>query len=81
MAPAAQQFPQGFRWRYWNVPKRGRKREWDCAYSTTKNANGKYVSWVIDWKGDVGERTRLQEHTKRKAAKARAFRLYEGRKA
>lgn len=79
-APASLQFPDGLRWLYWSVPKRGRKRAWDCAYSTTKNANGKYVSWIIDWKGEVGDRTRFCEHRKRKDAKARAFRLYEKRK-
>ncbi len=77
--PRAQQFPGGFRWRYWRAPKKGRKRAWDCAYSTTRNANGKFVSWVIDWRGGVGHTAQRREHTKRKDAKARALRLYETR--
>jgi len=81
MTPRAMRFPQGFRYRYFRAPKRGRAREWWCAWSTTRNENGKFISFVYEWQGDEAGATRLREHAKRKDAKARALRFSEQRKA
>ncbi len=69
-------FPDGFRWRYYGKLKLSRGVKAYC-YSTTKNANGKYLSWV--YQPRIGEKkwdsTLIREHTKRKDAKARAYKL------
>lgn len=81
--PPERRFPDGYRWLYWTVEKKGRYRRWFCAYSTTKNANGKFVSYVVVWesrKGGHGEVRKFREHAKREDAKARAYRMYQARK-
>lgn len=37
-------FPEGFRYLYYSVPVG--KRDWRYCYSTTRNRNGKFISWV-----------------------------------
>ena len=75
-APKRLSFPDGFRWRYFGKLKLARGVKAYC-YSTTKNANGKYLSWVYQPRiaKECWEYTKLREHTKRKDAKARAYRL------
>ena len=50
------------------------------ARSTTRTANGKFVSFVMEWRGDEGRTTRLREHAKSEGAKARALELSRRRK-
>jgi len=75
-APKRLSFPDGFRWRYYGKLKLVRGVKAYC-YSTTKNANGKYLSWAYQPRIAKGiwEYTSLREHAKRKDAKARAQRL------
>lgn len=76
-APAKFKFPDGLRYLYYG------KFElftgiWAFCYSTTRNQNGKFVSWVYmpivgkkQWKAD-----KMLEHRLMKDAKARALRMY-----
>ena len=76
-APAKMKFPDGLRYRYW-----GRFELftgiWVFCYSTTKNGNGKFVSWV--YMPNVGKKqwmsSKMLEHGKMKDAKARALSMY-----
>lgn len=76
-APAKMKFPDGLRYRYY-----GRfalfTGVWVFCYSTTRNENGKYVSWV--YQPIVGKRrwkmAYLLENRKMKDAKARALRMF-----
>lgn len=79
LTPKSRTFPQGFRYRYYRAKKRGRAREWWCCWSTTRNENGRFVSWVYEWRGREGRITRLVEHRRRSAARARANRLHSSR--
>ena len=72
-------FPNGLRYRYFRASVKGRSRTWDCSWSTTRNENGRYLSWVHEQCGDVWKLVRLCEHRKRRDAKARALRLCEKR--
>ncbi len=74
--PPSRQFPKGLRYRYFRAAKRGRSREWWCAWTTTRNANGKFASYVMEWTSDdTGRTVKFREHAKRKDAKARATEL------
>jgi len=67
-------FPKGLRYRYYSV-KRG-NREWKYCYSTTRNENGKFASWVYmpKGKGRWTER-RFRQLRSRTKSKARAMKL------
>jgi len=75
-------FPAGLRYRYFRAGKSDKSRElWFC-WSLTKNANGKYASWIYKWcgkKGRVGEWIKLREFRHKNRAKARALKLYNRR--
>jgi hypothetical protein len=75
MGPSKLRFPNGLRYRYFHAAQAPKFRQWWCCWSTTKNANGKFVSWVYEWRGREGNITRECEHRRRSAAKARALRL------
>lgn len=76
-SPNWRKFPKGFRYSYF-----GRFELmcgiWAFCWSTTRNANGRYVSWV--YMPNVGKKTwefkRKCEHRRMKDAKARALKLY-----
>lgn len=76
-APKWRQFPEGLRWQYFGELKLF-TGVWACCWSTTRNVNGKFVSWV--YMPNVGKGTwefkKQLEHRKMKDAKARALRLY-----
>lgn len=76
--PHKLQFPDGFRWLYYGKLELKRGAKAFC-YSTTRNANGKFLSWVYqprikDKKWDF---VKVVEHCRRKDAAARAYRLYK----
>ena len=73
--PNKLRFPNGLRYRYWKTKIKYRCEKWFC-YSTTRNRNGKFVSWVYIWKGNVAEPKKVVEHRRRKDAKKRAYKLY-----
>ena len=77
--PPAWRFPGGLRYCYFRSNAGGRKREWECCWSTVRNENGKFTSWAYVWRGDRAEAVKFMEHTKRKAAKARALRMHRSR--
>jgi hypothetical protein len=79
--PKHRKFPKGFRYRYYGAAKRGRHRLWLCCWTTTRNENGKFVSFVYEVKGKRYMVTREVEHRRRNAAKARALRLSQSRTA
>ena len=79
--PAKFQFPNGARYRYFDVPKKGRRRAWMCCWSTTANANKRYLSWIYEQRSDNWIMRRVCEHRRRKDAKARAIRLADKREA
>ena len=81
LAPKSERFPGGLRYRYFG------KLEmftgiWAFCYSTTRNENGKFISWV--YQPQVGKKTwvlvKLLEHRLMKDAKARALRMYNQHK-
>jgi hypothetical protein len=72
-------FPNGLRYRYFRASVEGRSRTWDCSWSTTANANYRYLSWIHELRGNVWAVTRVCEHRKRKDAKARALNLWKKR--
>ena len=80
-SPPKMQFPNGLNYRYFEVPKKGRRRAWECCWSTTRNANGRYLSWVFEKRKAGWVPVKLCEHRKRRDAKARAIRLSEKRSA
>lgn len=75
-------FPGGLRYRYW-----GRFELftgiWAFCYSTTRNENGKFVSWV--YMPIVGRKSwtmkKVLEHRLMKDAKTRALRMYHQHQA
>jgi len=67
-------------WRYFIAKVKG-SRTWECCWSTTKNKNGKYVSWIYVERKDKWTIEKIVEHKKRKDAKARAYKLYDKRKS
>jgi len=72
-------FPGGLRYKYWKRFKlKPYYRRWLFCYSSTKNANGKYVSWIY-WpvKKDEWNIKRAVEHKKKKDAINRAYKLYQ----
>jgi len=78
-SPKRLQFPNGLRYRYFRARPGGRSRTWDCSWSVTRNANGRYLSFVHEERKDCWALAKVCEHRKRKDAKARALRLYEKR--
>ena len=73
------------RWRYFGIgrsldqdPKRGFPA---FAWSTERNPDGKFESWVYMPKGDHWLRRKVVLHSKRSAAKARALKLRDAYKA
>jgi|GEM_PF-4162128 len=83
MAETKLKFPKGLRWRYYRTPpKKGFSERYFC-WSTTRNANNKFISWVYVWKGKKKKRVasfkKVIEHRKRNKAKDRAHRLYSKR--
>ena len=67
----AMTFPEGLRYRFWRV--RVGRREWKYCYSTTKNKNGRFVSWVYKPHGITQwSVTRLTEFRRRNTAKRNA---------
>lgn len=81
LTPKRRRFPDGFRYRYYAAASRPRFRLWWCCWTTTRNENGKFVSFVYEWRGREAGVTREREHRKRNAAKARAGRLCASRTA
>ena len=75
--PDKLKFPNCFRWRYYGKLKLARGIKAYC-HSTTKNANGKYLSWIYQPRIAEGkwDYTEIREHAKRKDAKARSLKLY-----
>lgn len=70
-------FPGGLKYKYWKRFKRKpHYREWLFCYSSTKNANGKYVSWIY-WPitKDEWNTKRAMEHKRKKDAINRAYKL------
>jgi len=78
-------FPQGFRWHYHDSQKHTRFRQAYFCWSITRNENGKFISWIYDWKYDsirkreVASFCLLREHVRKKDASARAFHMYQAR--
>jgi len=77
ITPMRLKFPGGFRYRYFGRLAMVRGAKAYC-WSTTKNANGKYLSWVFKYNTveDMIDFSRVVEHKKRKDAKARALKIY-----
>ena len=68
-------FPEGLKYKYWH--RRKRKKRYMFCYSSTKNANGKYTSWIY-WPTKQGfDLRRLVEHRTKKKAIERAYRIYQ----
>lgn len=76
-APAKFRFPEGLRWCYFGKFKMF-TGVWAFCWSTTRNQNKKFVSWV--YQPVVGKKqwkiAKVLEHRKMKDAKARALRMY-----
>ena len=78
-------FPQGFRWHYYDSKKSPRFRQNYFCWSITRNENGKFLSWVYDWKFDnrrkkeVAHLCMWREHVRKKDAMARAHKMHEQR--
>lgn len=74
-------FPGGFKYHYFTVDKQPKKPMWKCCYSTVRNENGKFVSFVYAFnaKGNRAEAKKFREHKYRNKAKARALKLYSKR--
>lgn len=83
-------FPGGLRYRQWRLY--AGRREYMYCYSTTRNKNGKFLSWVykpsyeLRRVGDKYKKTtvwsyvRTAETRRRKSAKNRAYRMYTSHK-
>ncbi len=72
-------FPDGLRYKFWKRFKRKPYyRKWLFCYSSSKNANGKYVSWIY-WPvtKDEWNAKRAVEHRRKKDAINRAYKLYQ----
>jgi len=78
MTPKRLKFPNGFRYRYFGRLEPVRSARAYC-WSTTKNANGKYLSWVFAYNAvkDVIGFSKVVEHKKRKDAKTRALNMHK----
>jgi len=76
-------FPNGFKWHYAVASRESGQRDYWYCWSTTKNANGKFISWVYAWKGKanhrVAEFNRIREHRRKNKAKERAYKLMNQR--
>lgn len=76
-SPGKMQFPNGLKYRYYGKFALF-TGVWAFCYSTTRNANGKYVSWV--YQPIVGKKrwkvAKILENRKMKDAKARALRMH-----
>ena len=70
-------FPDGLKSKYWKRFKRKPSyKKWLFCYSSTKNKNGKYVSWIYWPVNDGWNVKRAIEHKKKKDAIKRAYKLY-----
>ncbi|MDG6912652.1 MAG: hypothetical protein JRN35_06165 [Nitrososphaerota archaeon] len=76
-APRWRRFPDGFSWRFFGKLQLRRGVKAYC-WSTTRNANGKFLSWVYQPRVGRGiwDFTHVREHVKRTDAKARALHLF-----
>jgi len=71
-------FPGGLRYKYWKRFKRKPYyRKWLFCYSSTKNANEKYVSWIYWPVKDGWNRRKAVEHRHKRDAINRAYKLYQ----
>jgi len=71
-------FPDGLRYKYWKRFKRKPKyKKWMFCYSSTKNGNGKYASWIYWPIQDEWKIKRFVEHRLKRQAIDRAYHLYE----
>ena len=83
-ADPKRKFPNGFKYIYWEVKQlpSGLQEWWFC-YSTRRNQNDKFVSWIYKWYGPKGKRRanfdNLVEHKYLRAARKRAEILYSKR--
>lgn len=77
--PKSLHFPRGFRYRYWELKLKTRKRRF--CHSTRPNAAGCFLTWVETIVGSKGEREDIQAHDLRHEAKAYALRQYEKARA
>jgi len=72
-------FPSGLKWKYYSAHSRGRR--WMFCYSSGRNGNGKFLSWVYQPKGSKKKITwksrKIVEHRTRKKAIVRALKLYK----
>jgi hypothetical protein len=70
-------FPKGLRWARFGELELF-TGIWACCYTTTRNQNGKFVSWI--YQPVVGKKqwkmARIMEHVRMKDAKARCYRLW-----
>jgi hypothetical protein len=78
-------FPEGLRWCFFSIV-RGKKKYLFC-WSSVRNENGKFVSWLYQPKRDRVDKSRwtweikrVAEHKRRNRAKARARKLLESMK-
>lgn len=76
-------FPNGLKWHYVRADKpKGFRDIWYC-WSTTRNQNGKFVSWKYVWHGKpkhrVADYVDVLEHRYRASAKRRALKLQASR--
>lgn len=67
------------KWRYVDVGRslqQSAKRGFPMfVWSTERNSNGKFLSWVWQPRGEGWDRTKTVSHSKRKLAKGRALRM------
>ena len=83
-ADPKRKFPNGFKYIYWKVKQlpSGLQEWWFC-YSTRRNQNDKFVSWIYKWSGSKGKRLanfdNILEHKYLRAARKRAESLYSKR--
>ena len=73
-------FPGGLSYRYFSPGKKSGFRLWWCTWTTTKNENNKFLSFVYEWRGKRATPVKVREHKKRTDAKARALKLHKQRK-
>jgi len=78
--PAIRKFPKGLRYRYYSSFDFWGRKVMFC-WSTTRNVNDKFLSWVYLPKGTKKRRhwdfTRMRELRSRAGSKRRAARLHE----
>ena len=81
--PPEKRFPGGLRYRYYRVPPRPHFVEWRACYSTVRNENGKFVSWlrVYNAAQTKAKQFKFREHRVRRKAKLRAKKFYDQRQA